>query len=40
MEQGANKPCLHPLKLFAHAYGLLPEVSSVLSSPVKELFVT
>ncbi|MBN2579241.1 MAG: anaerobic glycerol-3-phosphate dehydrogenase subunit C [Pirellulales bacterium] len=27
MEQGAEKPTLHPLKLLALAYGLMPEVS-------------
>jgi FAD/FMN-containing dehydrogenase/Fe-S oxidoreductase len=31
MEQGANKPTIHPLKLFAHSYGLMPQVAKLLS---------
>ncbi len=26
MEQGVDKPTIHPIALLAHAYGLLPEV--------------
>ncbi|MHC4398786.1 MAG: anaerobic glycerol-3-phosphate dehydrogenase subunit C [Planctomycetota bacterium] len=40
MEQGTTKPTLHPIKLFAHAYGLIPEVASLLTTPGKELIVT
>ena len=32
MEQGATKPTFHPIKLLAHSYGLLPEVSKLLAS--------
>ncbi len=40
MEQGAGKPTIHPVKLLALAYGLMPELSEVLSAPVEELVVT
>jgi FAD/FMN-containing dehydrogenase/Fe-S oxidoreductase len=40
MEQGAGKPTLHPVKLLALAYGLMPEVSELLSAQVEELVVT
>jgi Fe-S oxidoreductase len=40
MEQGAGKPTIHPVKLLALAYGLMPEISDLLSAPVEELVVT
>jgi Fe-S oxidoreductase len=40
MEQGANKPTFHPLKLFAHAYNLMPEVATLATTPLKELIVS
>ena len=40
MEQGTTKPTLHPLKLFALAYGLMPEVAALLTRPSEELRVT
>jgi len=40
MEQGTTKPTLHPIKLLAYAYGLLPEVDTLLRQPGKELVVT
>ena len=40
MEQGANKPTIHPLKLMALAYGLMPEVADLLRAPCEELVVT
>ncbi len=40
MEQGTTKPTLHPIKLLAYAYGLLPEGETLLRSPGKELLVT
>lgn len=40
MEQGTNKPTLHPLKLLALAYGLMPELSESLSGRGHDLFVT
>jgi len=40
MEQGAGKPTIHPVKLLALAYGLMPEVGEMLSAPVEELVVT
>ena len=40
MEQGTTKPTVHPLKLVAHAYGLMPEVGQLLNSRGHELMVT
>ena len=40
MEQGTTKPTIHPIKLFAHSYGLLPEAAALLSAKGKELIVT
>ncbi|MGE0607090.1 MAG: FAD-binding and (Fe-S)-binding domain-containing protein [Pirellulales bacterium] len=40
MEQGTVKPTLHPLKILAHAYGLMPEVASQLTARGEELVVT
>ena len=40
MEQGTTKPTVHPIKLLAHAYGRMPEVASLLTTPGEELFVT
>ena len=40
MEQGTTKPTLHPLKLLALAYGLMPEVASQLTARGTELVVT
>jgi Fe-S oxidoreductase len=40
MEQGTNKPTIHPLKLLALSYGLMPDVAKLLTTPGEELFVT
>jgi FAD/FMN-containing dehydrogenase/Fe-S oxidoreductase len=40
MEQGTVKPTIHPLKLLAHSYGLMPEISRLLSARSDELVVT
>lgn len=40
MEQGTNKPTIHPLKLLALSYGLMPDIASLLSARGKELIVT
>ena len=40
MEQGTTKPTLHPLKLLAHSYGLMPEVAELLTQRGTELVVT
>jgi Fe-S oxidoreductase len=40
MEQGTVKPTIHPLKLLAHSYGLMPEVSRLLSARSEERVVT
>jgi hypothetical protein len=40
MEQGADKPTIHPLKILAHSYGLLPEAGDFLASRSEALVVT
>ena len=40
MEQGTSKPTVHPLKLLALAYGLMPEISGLLTKRGEELVVT
>ena len=40
MEQGTTKPTIHPIKLFALAYGLMPETARLLTTPGEELIVT
>ena len=32
MEQGTTKPTLHPIKVLALAYGIMPEIESLLSA--------
>ncbi|MBN2021667.1 MAG: anaerobic glycerol-3-phosphate dehydrogenase subunit C [Pirellulales bacterium] len=33
MEQGTTKPTVHPIKLLALAYGLMPEIEALLTTP-------
>lgn len=40
MEQGTSKPTIHPLKLLALAYGLMPEAAALLTTRGQELIVT
>jgi len=40
MEQGTALPTLHPIKVLAWAYGLMPEIGNLLTSGRKELIVT
>ena len=40
MEQGTSKPTIHPIKLVAMAYGLMPELNQLLNSPGEDLVVT
>jgi FAD/FMN-containing dehydrogenase/Fe-S oxidoreductase len=40
MEQGTSKPTIHPIKLLALAYGLMPEIATLVKSPSKPLVVT
>jgi Fe-S oxidoreductase len=40
MEQASTKPTIHPIKLLAMAYGLIPEVADLLAASPKELVVT
>ena len=40
MEQGTTKPTIHPLKVLALAYGLMPEIADLLTQRGKELIVT
>lgn len=40
MEQGANKATIHPLKLLALSYGLMPQIARLLKARVEDLYVT
>ena len=40
MEQSSTKPTIHPIKLLALAYGLMPEVASLVRSTGRDLVVT
>jgi FAD/FMN-containing dehydrogenase/Fe-S oxidoreductase len=40
MEQGSEKPTIHPLKLLALAYGLMPEIADLVRSTGKPLVVS
>lgn len=40
MEQATTKPTIHPIKLLALCYGLMPEVAKLLNTPGHELVVT
>ncbi len=40
MEQATTKPTVHPLKLLAISYGLLPEAAHLLNTPSEDLLVT
>jgi Fe-S oxidoreductase len=40
MEQGTTKPTIHPLKILALAYGLMPEIEELLAARGQELVVT
>jgi FAD/FMN-containing dehydrogenase/Fe-S oxidoreductase len=40
MEQGTDKPTIHPIKLLAFSYGVMPEISKLLTAKSKELVVT
>src|SRR5581483_3857508 len=37
MEEGSGKRTLHPVQYLALSYGLMPEVSERLKSPIREL---
>ena len=40
MEQGTDKPTVHPLKLLALSYGLIPEVAQTLSERRNNRYIT
>jgi FAD/FMN-containing dehydrogenase/Fe-S oxidoreductase len=40
MEQSTSKPTIHPVKIVALAYGLMPELKHLINSPGKDLVVT
>ena len=40
MEQGLRKPTIHPIKLLALSYGILPELATLLTTPGGELVVS
>jgi hypothetical protein len=39
MEQGAAMATIHPVKLLALSYGLMPELKQLLNSPAEDLVV-
>jgi FAD/FMN-containing dehydrogenase/Fe-S oxidoreductase len=40
MEQGTTKPTVHPIKLLALSYGLMPEIADLLNARSQEFVVT
>jgi hypothetical protein len=40
MEQGSEKLTVHPIKLLALAYGLMPEIAELVRSGSKPLVVS
>jgi Fe-S oxidoreductase len=40
MEQGSTKPTIHPIKLIALAYGIMPELNALLRPTGRDLLVT
>ena len=40
MEQGTTKPTLHPLKLLAIAYGLMPQTGALFNASSEERIAT
>ncbi|MGE3313966.1 MAG: anaerobic glycerol-3-phosphate dehydrogenase subunit C [Planctomycetaceae bacterium] len=40
MEQGATVPTLHPIKLMALSYGLMPEIQKKLTTPLHKLVMS
>jgi Fe-S oxidoreductase len=40
MEQGTTKPTIHPLKILALSYGLMPELAGLLTRQSGKLVVT
>ncbi len=40
MEQGTTKPTIHPLKMLALAYGLMPEIEKLFTARSEELTIT
>ena len=40
MEQGTTKPTIHPIKILAMAYGLMPELEDLFSRQSEELVIT
>lgn len=40
MEQGTDIPTVHPIKLLAYAYGLMPEIEHKLKPTTRKLVVS
>jgi Fe-S oxidoreductase len=40
MEQGSAKPTVHPIKLLALSYGLMPEIETLVRTAGTDLVVT
>ena len=40
MEHKSTKPCIHPIKILACSYGIMPEVAETLHRPARDNFLT
>ncbi len=40
MEHKSTKPCVHPIKILACAYGIMPEIIETLRRPARDNFLT
>ena len=40
MEQGTSKPTVHPIKIIAMAYGLMPELENLFERRSEELVIS
>ena len=40
MEQGTVKPTIHPVKILAHAYGLMPQLDDLFNRKSGELTIS
>ena len=40
MEHKSTKPCIHPIKILACSYGIMPEIAETLHRPARDYFLT
>ena len=40
MEHKSTKPCIHPIKILACSYGIMPEVAETLHRPARDIVLT